>query len=103
VIPNKRGARRVAFDRAIPANIMAIDGTWRRTCTVKDVSDTGAKLIVDASDQGLALKEFFLVLSSTGLAYRRCEVTWVNGTEVGVTFLKQIERGLKPSQASSRH
>jgi hypothetical protein len=62
VMPNKRGARRVAVDRAIPANIMAIDGTWRRTCTVKDVSDTGAKLMVDASDQGLALKEFFLVL-----------------------------------------
>lgn len=42
--PNKRGARRVAFDPAFTANIMAIVGTWRRTCTVKDVSDTGAKL-----------------------------------------------------------
>src|SRR3954470_917420 len=103
MILNKRGARRVAFDRAIPANIMAIDGTWRRTCTVKDVSDTGAKLIVDASDQGLALKEFFLVLSSTGLAYRRCEVTWVNGTEVGVTFLKQADGRLKLNRASARH
>ncbi|MGX4803180.1 PilZ domain-containing protein [Bradyrhizobium guangdongense] len=68
---------------------MAIDGTWRRDCTVKDVSDTGARLNVDASDHGLPLKEFFLVLSATGLAYRRCVVAWVNGTEVGVTFLKQ--------------
>jgi len=29
--------------------------------------------------QGLALKEFFLLLSSTGLAYRRCRLDWVNG------------------------
>jgi hypothetical protein len=98
--PNKRGARRVAFGRAFPANIMAIDGTWRGKCTVKDVSDTGAKLIVDASDQGLALKEFFLVLSSIGLAYRRCEVTWVNGAEVGVTFLKQADEGRKVNRVS---
>lgn len=41
--PNKRGAPRVAFDRAFPANIMAIDGTWRRACTVKDVSDEGGE------------------------------------------------------------
>lgn len=102
MILNKRGARRVAFDRAFPANIMAIDGTWRRACTVKDVSDTGAKLIVDASDQGLPLREFFLVLSLTGLAYRRCEVTWVNGAEVGVTFLKQAEAGRKLNRASAR-
>lgn len=81
---------------------MAIDGTWRRTCTVKDVSDTGAKLIVDASDQGLALKEFFLVLSSTGLAYRRCEVSWVNGAEVGVTFLKQGNGGPKLKRPSAQ-
>jgi len=92
----------VPFDRAFPANIMAIDGTWRRACTVKDVSDTGAKLIVDASDQGLPLKEFFLVLSSTGLAYRRCEVAWVNGPEVGVTFLKPTDQRRKLNRPSAR-
>ncbi|QAU42653.1 PilZ domain-containing protein [Bradyrhizobium guangdongense] len=100
-MPNKRGARRVPFARPFTANIMAIDGTWRRGCTVKDVSDTGARLIVDASDHGLPLKEFFLVLSATGLAYRRCEVAWVNGAEVGVTFLKQAN--LRLNRASVPH
>jgi hypothetical protein len=28
------------------------------------------------------------VLSSPGLAYRRCELAWINGEEIGVNFLK---------------
>jgi hypothetical protein len=39
---------------------------------IEDVSDGGAKLTVEGSIEGLQLKEFFLLLSSTGLAYRRC-------------------------------
>ncbi|MGJ5040503.1 MULTISPECIES: PilZ domain-containing protein [unclassified Bradyrhizobium] len=80
---------RVVFERGIPAFMMGIDGTWRRNCTIEDVSETGAKLTVEGSVEGLHLKEFFLLLSSTGLAYRRCELAWVNGDQIGVTFLKQ--------------
>ena len=80
---------RVVFERGIPAHMMGIDGTWRRDCTVEDVSETGAKLTIEGSVEGLHLKEFFLLLSSTGLAYRRCELAWVNGDQVGVNFLKQ--------------
>jgi len=80
---------RVIFERGIPAFMMGIDGTWRRNCTLEDVSETGAKLTVEGSVEGLHLKEFFLLLSSTGLAYRRCELAWVNGDQIGVTFLKQ--------------
>ncbi|MBR0916471.1 hypothetical protein [Bradyrhizobium japonicum] len=58
----------VAFEHPIPAQMMAIDGTWRRSCVVKIVSDLGATLVVEESIQGLALNEFFLLLSSTGLA-----------------------------------
>ena len=36
-----------------------------------DVSDTGARLTVDGSIEGLNLKEFFLLLSTMGKAYRR--------------------------------
>ena len=68
--------------------MMAIDGTWQRSCTMEDVSDTGAKLTVDGSIEGLPLKEFFLVLSTVGKAYRRCQLAWVNGDQVGVFFLK---------------
>ena len=68
---------------------MAIDGTWGRNCSMEDASDTGAKLTVEGSLEGLHLNEFFLVLSSTGLAYRRCQMVWLNGDKIGVTFLKQ--------------
>ena len=82
----RRKGDRVTFERGIPAHMMGIDGTWRRDCTMEDVSETGAKLTVDGSVEGLHLKEFFLLLSSTGLAYRRCELAWVNGDQIGVNF-----------------
>jgi hypothetical protein len=83
-----RSGNRVVFERGIPAHMMGIDGTWRRDCIMEDVSESGAKLTIDGSVEGLHLKEFFLLLSSTGLAYRRCELAWVNGDQIGVNFLK---------------
>ena len=59
-----RKSRRVAFERGYDAHMMAIDGTWRRACKIQDISDTGAKLSVESSIEGLPLKEFFLLLSS---------------------------------------
>ena len=47
------------------------------------------------SVEGLHLKEFFLLLSSTGLAYRRCELAWVNGDQIWVNFLKQGDKKKK--------
>jgi hypothetical protein len=60
----QRKAHRVVFERGFSANIMAIDGTWQRPCTMQDVSETGAKLTIGGSIEGLPLKEFFLVLST---------------------------------------
>lgn len=54
-------------------------------------------LNVEGSIQGLNLKEFFLLLSSTGLAYRRCELVRVNGTQMGIQFLKGRHRNNKKS------
>ncbi|MGY3032259.1 hypothetical protein ACVIIV_001429 [Bradyrhizobium sp. USDA 4354] len=85
---DQRGNSRIVFERGIPAQMMGIDGTWRRDCAMEDVSESGAKLTIDGSVEGLHLKEFFLLLSSTGLAYRRCELAWVNGDQIGVNFLK---------------
>ncbi|WP_246801469.1 PilZ domain-containing protein [Bradyrhizobium genosp. L] len=73
----------------MPTQMMAIDGTWRRECTLENVSENGAKLTVGASIEGLQLNEFFLLLSSKGLAYRRCKLAWVNGDQIGVTFLRR--------------
>jgi hypothetical protein len=78
----------VTFGRGYDVCIMAIDGTWRRDCLLQAISDNDAMLTVEGSIQGLNLKEFFLLLSSTGLAYRRCELVGVNGTEMEIQFLK---------------
>ena len=85
---DNKGAERVTFSRGYDVCIMAIDGTWRRDCLLNAISDNDAALTVEGSIQGLNLKEFFLLLSSTGLAYRRCELVRVNGTEMDVRFLK---------------
>jgi PilZ domain len=66
---------------------MAVDGTWRRACFLKDVSATGARLEIDGSTDVLQSREFFLILSSRGLAFRRCELIWINGSTVGVQFV----------------
>ncbi len=94
----RRTGDRVVFERGFGATMMGIDGTWRRRCTIEDVSENGAKLTVEGSVEGLHLKEFFLLLSSTGLAYRRCELAWVNGDQIGVNFLKQVEKKKKASR-----
>ena len=56
----RRKRERVEFQKGFDVNIMGIDGTWRRTCILKDVSVSGARLIMQSSIQGLILKEFFL-------------------------------------------
>ncbi|WP_398478381.1 PilZ domain-containing protein [Tardiphaga sp.] len=95
---DQRSDHRVVFERGFPAQMMGIDGTWRRACILEDVSETGAKLTVETSVEGLHLKEFFLLLSSTGLAYRRCELGWVNGDQIGVNFLKPGDKKKKSSK-----
>ena len=76
--------RRVTFEHPLPAQMMAIDGTWRRACTLKEVSNVGATLQFETSIEGLTLNEFFLLLSSTGLAGqlhpRKCETARRGGS-----------------------
>ena len=91
-----RKANRVVFEWGFAANMMAIDGTWRRPCTMEDVSETGVRLTVDGLIKGLALNEFFLLLSTMGKAYRRCQLAWVNGDQLGgVHFLKPGDKKKK--------
>jgi hypothetical protein len=78
---DKRKAKRVHFDHKCRA------GTWRRDCILIDVSGTGARLRIDGSTDMLKARQFFLLLSSTGLAFRRCELVKLDGPEVGVHFV----------------
>jgi hypothetical protein len=88
----RRKNGRVFFERGLNVYIMAIDGTWRRSCTMEDVSESGVRLTIADSIEKLNLKEFFLVLSSTGLAYRRCQLIRVNGNQIGASFVRAVKR-----------
>jgi hypothetical protein len=35
----------------------------------------------------LQAREFFLLLSSTGVAFRKCELVWIDGEQAGVRFI----------------
>ena len=102
-IPNRRSEQRVVFERGIKTYIMGIDGTWRRDCIMHDASESGSKLTVEGSLEGLVIKEFLLLLTSTGTAYRRCETAWINGSQIGARFVsgrapeKALPRKTRPS------
>ena len=95
-----RKAHRVRMDHKQPVNLMGADGTWRRACVLLDVSDSGAKIEVEGTLDVLQAREFFMLLSSTGLAYRRCELVWIDGTMAGIHFIKSgIKKG--PAKADN--
>ena len=89
--PNQRGEHRVAFSQGVPVQILAIDGTWSRSCLMMDASDHGAKLTLTQSVETLQLREFFLKLSTTGAASRLCELVWMNGDQIGVRFVEKLD------------
>ncbi len=99
----RRLCERVQFGRGYTARIMAIDGTWQRDCRIGDVSDTGAKLRIRGSVANIDTQEFFLVLSPTGRAFRRCERIWINGSEFGVRFLKDRLDEVRPRAVKTGH
>src|SRR3954470_24124328 len=98
---DNKGTERVTFSRGYDVCIMAIDGTWRRDCVLKGISDTDATLTVEGSIQGLNLKEFFLLLSPPALAHLRCELIRLNGKQMDVAFLKGKNGKKRPGGASN--
>jgi hypothetical protein len=68
-----------------------------------DVSVSGVHLLVKGSIAGLDLKEFFLRLSSTGLADRRCELAKSKGRLTGIVELRteggHLEMGIDEDAA----
>jgi hypothetical protein len=60
-------------------------------CTVADVSQGGAKLLVENSPD--LPGSFLLVLAQGGTAHRKCTVRWRSPTAVGVEFERDSSRG----------
>lgn len=58
-----------------------------RSCTVTDVSESGARLKVDKPDK--LPEKFTLLLTSTGQARRLCRVVWRSKKDAGVKFVAE--------------
>jgi hypothetical protein len=98
----KRKGERVGFAKGIPVRMVGIDGTWAHNCTMIDASATGARLLLSGSIAGLEVKEFFLLLSSTGLAYRRCRLIRVAGDQIGIEFITPSKKNAKNNSFQNR-
>ena len=79
---NKRKSPRQPL-KAI-AYLYSHDGWPLGECTLRDISATGAQLVL-ATDEELP-KVLLLSLSRDGRVRRRCELIWRNGERIGVHF-----------------
>ena len=55
----------------------------------------GALLTFDEPLADPNLKEFFLMLSSNGSVYRRCELRWIDSCNIGTQFVTQTQPATK--------
>jgi hypothetical protein len=68
------------------ATVMPAGGP-ERSCTVTDVSESGARLKIDKPDE--LPEKFFLLLTSSGKARRLCRVIWRSKKDAGVKFVAE--------------
>jgi hypothetical protein len=61
------------------------------------------QLHIKGSIAGLDLNEFFLLLSSTGLGYRRCELARIDGEQIGARFLQPSRKKATSSLSKRQH
>jgi hypothetical protein len=72
-------------DLQYPAWVDAGDGSSPVSCTMLDVSRTGARLAIENSNDIPA--EFTLLLTGTGAVRRKCRVMRRSNGEIGVQFV----------------
>lgn len=79
--------RRASVRRALryPARIDFADGNAWWDCSLRDISEGGAKLAFRGPDA--MPEEFFLLLTLGGESARRCRVVWRDDDHLGVLFL----------------
>jgi hypothetical protein len=87
MISNKRKHRRRSLSRL--ATLRGTDGRVIATCTMSDISDGGAKVILDRSVQ--LPESFSLWLRNNGSVYRECTVVWRTEDTLGVQFSRAAD------------
>ncbi len=65
---------------------LSFPGSKARGCMGADISETGARLDIDAPYD---LPENLLLLTSDGKARRKCRVVWRSAHQIGVQFEKR--------------
>jgi PilZ domain len=79
----RRQSARVSTNRV--ATIRTDDGSFTVSCVVSNLSEGGAKLMVEEPKP--LPTEFFLFLRPGGAVGRRCQIMWRIGNRVGVRFV----------------
>jgi hypothetical protein len=81
------------------ASIISADGSPPRRCALRDVSESGARLIFETDEA--TPDEFILLLSANGSTRRHGRAVWRAELEMGVTFLREAPH--KPTRATRSH
>jgi hypothetical protein len=81
VPPNQRQqTRRAVFIKAL----LLRDGKPNLPCTLVDISDTGARLVID--DARVVPNRFTIAMTEQGVPRRHCRLVWRGENEIGVSF-----------------
>lgn len=72
------------------ANILIDQNSNTRSCSISDISDSGARLLID--DEGDLPDQFSLLLNTSGQVRRVCRVVWRDGKALGVKFLRSPDQ-----------
>lgn len=67
------------------ARIVTGPETPQLSCSIADISESGARLTLQHDDDKLP-ETFVLLLTRNGVARRHCRVIWRDGSTVGVEF-----------------
>lgn len=92
--------RKVRRPLSYPGLINVGDGSPLRPCTLYDVSESGAQIVIPAPDD--LPEQFCLILGFVGAAQRHCQVAWRAEKRVGVKFRKDPS-GASASPAGRQH
>jgi PilZ domain-containing protein len=79
----------------VPAMIYSHDGRPIVGCTVRDISATGAQVLL-ARPMALPA-EFVLALSNNTQVRRNCILVWQNAISVGASFVLELDQSLPTS------
>jgi hypothetical protein len=93
----KRASTRQSI--SYPGRIYAGDQSPMRECTLHDVSEHGAQVVLTEPSE--LPEQFILILGYDGTVRRRCRVAWRSDKAVGVEFLNGAPAGTPKAPAAA--